>query len=63
MYKVNDFQYFTSALGNAYYSGVPFLPIIVATNVARNAEEFDIAVEASVMIQDIINDQSEKRRC
>lgn len=52
-FEITDWNYITSALGNAYFSGVSFDQIWMAVTLSKTREEFDEAVAAQILLNEI----------
>lgn len=47
-YKVSDFNYITSAIGNAYFSGIGFSLLWEAVSNSKTREQLDKNVSAAI---------------
>lgn len=53
-YKIDDFSYMGSTVGNAFHSGLAFPQLLSCLELSKNVEEFDAAVSATCDLMDIM---------
>ena len=58
--KIRDYDYITSSLGNAYFSGVTFDQLWDCVTISQNPEQLDIAIETTIKLKELIDDRSKK---
>lgn len=56
-YKITDYDYIGSAVGNAYFSGLTFDALWSCVSISYTPEELDAAVSAQIRLNEIINDR------
>lgn len=52
-YKISDYNYIGSAIGNAYFSGVSFTELWDCIAMSSSREELDAAVSATIKLKEI----------
>lgn len=57
MFKIEDYEYITSSIGNAYFSGVSFDQLWDCITVASNREELDVAIVITIALNDLRKEQ------
>jgi hypothetical protein len=57
-YKITDYNYITSAIGNAYFSGVSFDQLWNCVVISSSREELDTAVLATIRINDLTKEKN-----
>lgn len=53
-FKITDYNYIGSAIGNAYFSNVQFAQLWSCVSIAQTREEFDEAIDATIRLNDIV---------
>ena len=53
-YEITDYNYITSAVGNAYFSGLTFDDLWGCISLSQNREELDEAVSAAIYLNELI---------
>lgn len=48
---ISDYNYITSSIGNAIFSGLSMEQIWSCISLARNREQLDAAIEATIKLQ------------
>lgn len=56
--KITDYNYITSAIGNAYFSGVSFDQLWNCVTISSSREELDTAVLATIRINDLTKEKN-----
>jgi hypothetical protein len=59
-YDISDYNYFGSTLGNAYFSGVTFEELWECVRIAKNREQFDAAVGATIRLHELVEEKNVK---
>lgn len=54
-FKITDYDYIGSAIGNAYFSNVQFDQLWSCISLANNREELDEAIDATIKLNKIVN--------
>ena len=54
--EIKDYDYFTSTLGNAYFSGLTFDEMWNSVLVSETREELDVAVSAAINLKEVIDE-------
>lgn len=57
-FKITDFNYIMSALGNAYFSGLTFSELWDCVAVSKTREEFDLAVETCIKLKELVKSEN-----
>jgi hypothetical protein len=57
-YKITDYNYITSSIGNAYFSGVSFDQLWNCVVISSSREELDTAVLATIRINDLTKEKN-----
>jgi len=57
-YKITDYNYITSSIGNAYFSGVSFDQLWNCVVISSSREELDAAVLATIRINDLTKEKN-----
>lgn len=52
-YKITDYNYIGSAIGNAFFSGVTFDELWSCVAMAKTREELDAAVSATIKLKEL----------
>ena len=52
-YKISDYNYIASAIGNGIFSGLSLQEIWSAIAVSKTREELDVAITASIKLKEI----------
>lgn len=52
-YKISDYNYIGSAIGNAYFSGVSFTELWDCISMSSSREELDAAVSATIRLKEL----------
>ena len=52
-FKITDYNYFGSTLGNAYFSGLTLEEIWSCVSLAENREQFDDAISITIKLKKI----------
>jgi hypothetical protein len=52
-YPISDYDYVTSSMGNAFFSGVSFEQLWNCVNQASSREELDAAVSATIRLNEL----------
>jgi len=52
-FEISDWNYIWSTVGNAYFSDVTFEQLWSCVNISSNREEFDAAVSAQILLNEI----------
>lgn len=55
-FKVTDYNYIGSAIGNAYFSGVSFEQLWNCVAMSQTREELDAAVTATIHLNELIKE-------
>lgn len=53
-YKITDFNYILSSVGNAYFSGLSFPDLWACIQVSTTREELDAAVAATIRLKELV---------
>jgi hypothetical protein len=53
-YKITDFNYILSSIGNAYFSGLSLQELWTCIEHVATREELDIAVSTSIKMKEIL---------
>lgn len=53
-FKITDYNYIASTMGNAYYSGVTYEELWDCISMAQTREELDEAVSATIKLKELI---------
>ena len=53
--EITDFNYITSSIGNAFFSGLSFNELWECVIVSRSREDLDVAVDATIKLKELIN--------
>jgi len=53
-FKITDYNYIGSAIGNAYYSGLTFDQLWNCVSLSTTREELDEAVSATILLNEIV---------
>jgi hypothetical protein len=56
-YKISDYDYIGSAIGNALFSGLSFQELWSCVMLSSSREELDAAVDSTIKLKDIQNDR------
>lgn len=51
--SIEDFDYISSSLGNAFFSGIKFSELWDCVSNSENKEELDAAIESTIRIKEI----------
>ena len=57
-YKITDYNYITSAIGNAYFSGLDFKELWDCVSISNTREELDTAVQATIKLHELIEKET-----
>jgi hypothetical protein len=57
-YKITYYNYITSSIGNAYFSGVSFDQLWNCVVISSSREELDAAVLATIRINDLTKEKN-----
>jgi len=52
-YKISDYDYITSAIGNGIFSGLTINQIWSCISLSKNREQLDAAITAAIKLQEI----------
>lgn len=55
--EITDFNYITSSIGNAFFSGISLEELWSCISVSKSREELDEAVSATIKLKEIINER------
>lgn len=58
-FDIDDHTYFSSTIGNAFFSGLSMEGLWNAVCVSSTREEFDEAVQAAIKLDELINPKKE----
>lgn len=58
-YKISDYNYIGSTVGNAYFSGVSYDQLWNCVLLSTSREELDAAVSATITMNDLIKEKKE----
>lgn len=53
--EITDYNYITSSIGNAFFSGLSFSELWECVFVSRSREDLDVAVDATIKLKELIN--------
>ena len=59
-YKITDYNYITSAIGNALFSGLTFDELWNCVCISNTREELDAAVQATIKLHELIEKETKK---
>jgi hypothetical protein len=54
--EITDYNYITSAIGNAFFSGLSFSELWECILVSRSREDLDTAVESTIKLKEIVKE-------
>ena len=54
---ITDYNYITSSIGNAHFSGLSFEQLWSCVSISYTREELDAAVSAQIRLNEITNDR------
>jgi len=60
-YKISDYNYIGSAIGNAYFSGVSFDQLWNCVSMSETREELDAAVTATIDLNKLTKGDAHER--
>ena len=52
-YNITDYNYITSSIGNAYFSGLAFSELWDCVSVSKTREELDTAVDITIKLKEL----------
>lgn len=58
-YKISDYNYIGSSIGNAYFSGLSFQELWSCVMLSSTREELDAAVDLTIKLKELQNDRHE----
>ena len=53
--EITDYNYITSSIGNAFFSGLTFSELWECVFVSRSREDLDVAVDATIKLKELIS--------
>lgn len=53
--EITDYNYITSTIGNAFFSGLSFDELWECVVVSTSREDFDTAVDATIKLKELIS--------
>jgi hypothetical protein len=56
-YKITDYNYITSSIGNAYFSGLSFDELWNCVSVSKTREELDTAVDITIKLKELTDEK------
>jgi hypothetical protein len=56
-FKITDYNYIGSSVGNAFFSGLSFDELWSCVSISYTREELDAAVTAQIRLNEIVNDR------
>jgi hypothetical protein len=57
-FHISDYDYITSALGNAFFSGMSFDELWTCVSHSGNREDLDVAIMTQIKLKEIIHEHS-----
>ncbi len=57
-HKITDYNYITSAIGNAHFSGLTFEELWNCVCISNTREELDAAVQATIKLYELIEKET-----
>ena len=54
--EITDYNYITSTVGNAFFSGLSFSELWECVLVSSSREDLDTAVESTIKLKEIVKD-------
>lgn len=57
-YEISDYNYITSAVGNAFFSGLTQEELWSCITLASTREQLDEAVSATILLKEVANGRS-----
>ena len=53
--QITDYNYITSTIGNAFFSGLSFNELWQCVHLSTSREDLDVAVDATIKLKELIN--------